>query len=79
MEATTEFHRNGLPYLYAELPNGQAWVGSGAHIASQLFRKVIARACGESEAFDWKSHAFESNVHETIRRIAQRRECVADR
>ncbi len=69
LEATAAYHARRVPYLYVEFPNCKAWVGVGPRIESQLFRRVIAAASGRAEAFDWKCHSFETNVHQTIHAV----------
>jgi diadenosine tetraphosphate (Ap4A) HIT family hydrolase len=69
LEATATSFARKTSYLYVELANGKAWIGTGNRIGSQAFRKVIAAASGRTEAFDWKCHAFETNIQETIRAV----------
>ena len=69
LQATAGYHQRKLSYLYAELPNGESWVGTGPRIESQLFRRVIAAASGRTDAFDWKCHSFEPNVRQTIHAV----------
>lgn len=69
LEATADFHRRKLPYLYVERANGEARIGTSSLIESQLFRRVIAAAHDLGGLFDWKLHPFERNVEDTIDRI----------
>ena len=69
LDATTLYHQRRIPYVYVELPDGKAWLGTSSNIESQLFRKVIAAASGRTDVFDWKCHSFEGNAHETVRAV----------
>jgi diadenosine tetraphosphate (Ap4A) HIT family hydrolase len=54
-------------YLY--LDEGNPMVALPPHIPSQLFRRVIARAVGRGERYDWRTHPDRENAEATVRRL----------
>jgi hypothetical protein len=50
---------------------GKSWICSPEIIESQLFRKVIARAVGEPQKYDWKRHCFIPEVAKTLSAMEQ--------
>jgi ATP adenylyltransferase len=73
IESTTRCWREGQPYLFVQRAGAEAWLTSDPNIGSQMFRRVIANACGLSTQFDWKLHSFESNVRLTVEAIEAHR------
>ena len=67
---TAHWVRRGQSYLFVEEADGAAWVGTAAELPSQLFRKVIARAVGAPERFDWNVYPELGNVAATVRALA---------
>jgi len=67
LRATCSYRRAGQAYLYLEQPLGSApFVGTGAVIPSQLFRRVIARYLGKPEKYDWKSNPNLETIEATL-------------
>jgi ATP adenylyltransferase len=69
LDATAAAFAQRQDYLYLR-QNGREWLGTGT-IGSQIFRRVIATATGCADQYDWRKHAFESNVRVTLRAFSQ--------
>lgn len=69
IEAARAYIAEQMPYVFVHQPSGGAWIGTASTIESQLIRKVIARHTGQPDRWDWKTHAFENNVRETVQRL----------
>lgn len=65
---TTMRFVQGIPYIFVQQPfdTGAAFIGTAAHIQSQLFRRVIAQHVGRPFHYDWKQDPGLSMIGSTV-------------
>jgi len=69
IQAAKPYVAEQMPYVFVQQARGDSWIGTASKIESQLIRKVIAAHAGRPGCWDWKTHPFENNVGETVRRL----------
>lgn len=69
IQAATPYVAEQMPYVFVQQARRDSWIGTASTIESQLIRKVIAAHVGQPDCWDWKTHPFENNVRETVRRL----------
>lgn len=69
---TKKAFRVGSPYYFLQQPfgAGQAYLGVGSELPSQLFRRIIADHLGYPERYDWKHFEGIENISATVTALA---------
>jgi ATP adenylyltransferase len=72
LSAVRALSSNGLDYIYVE-EDSRGHVAFGGHFGSQLLRKVIARAHGYPNEYDWRAFPHVANARATVTEFSQMR------